>query len=176
MPTCETRPVNCLPKLGITKVRRYIPAVAPRLFRIRSVESPDIEIIYSRDALRRKEDWVRTPGNTFPNTMAFPTGGIGSAPPSYPTSVPVGIRFLRCSVRFRLRPAELLVLLYRSDLELPPANKDLYTQACPKRGQPLLELSMTTRHPRVDTRAGLTPARTPPLQAAPCNGTLDKKA
>ena len=103
---------------------------------------------------------------SLPQSHGLPQRGSGSAPPSAPTSASVGSVFRRCSVRFMLRPAELLALLCRTDPELPPADEGFYTQAFPRSSHPPLELSMTTRHPRVDTMAGLAPAGTLPLQAA----------
>ena len=59
----------------------------------------------------------------FPRSSPIPIGlpqnWTGSAPPLVSTPASVEVELRRCRVRFMLRPAWLLALLCRFDLEIP---------------------------------------------------------
>src|SRR2546427_3226082 len=91
-----------------------------------------------------------------------------SAPPMFPTSASVGALLSTLLPMFALlRPARLLALLDRSDLERhrSPAAEDFYPSS-PAEGHPPRESDIATRRPGADTVTGLSPVGALPLQAA----------
>jgi hypothetical protein len=85
---------------------------------------------YVPSPLRREEERGTPVSPRYPWPSSTEHGVGSSAVPRH--QFPSRVCSRRCSVRFRLRPAKLLVLLDGSDLENPPAAEDLYTRACPR--------------------------------------------
>ena len=86
----------------------------------------------------------------------------------FPTSASVGALLSTLLPVFALlRPARLLALLDRSDLERhrSPAAEDFYPSS-PAEGHPPRESDIATRRPGADTVTGLSPVGALPLQAA----------
>ena len=86
----------------------------------------------------------------------------------FPTSASVGALLSTLLPMFALlRPARLLALLDRSDLERhrSPAAEDFYPSS-PAEGHPPRESDIATRRPGADTVTGLSPVGALPLQAA----------
>src|SRR5262249_32320352 len=77
-----------------------------------------------------------------------------------------GLCLRRCSVRFMLRPAKLLALLDRSDLEFSSGRRGLLHPSLPGAGHPDPESGLTTQPSWGKTVTGLAPAGILPLQAA----------
>jgi hypothetical protein len=93
-----------------------------------------------------------------------------SAPRRFPTSASVGALLSTLRPVFALRrPARLLALLDRSDLERhrSPAAEDFFlSPGFPAEGHPPRESDIATRRPGADTVTGLSPVGALPLPAA----------
>jgi hypothetical protein len=92
-----------------------------------------------------------------------------SAPPMFPTSASVGALLSTLLPVFALlRPARLLALLDRSDLERhrSPAAEDFSLPELSRGRSPPRESDIATRRPGADTVTGLSPVGALPLQAA----------
>src|SRR5262252_3615188 len=123
--------------------------------------------------LRREED-QRHP-RYIPAPRGFPQQNNASAPPATQHQLPLGICLRRCSVRFMLRPAELLALLDWSDLGLSSGRRGRLHPSLPEVGHPHPESGMTTPPFWGRTMTGLALAGALPLQAARCVANFARK-